>query len=299
MIREIDMKQEAGPIEAEVVPEKKGYFTRAMEEHAKLRELPVRDEFLGITVLQVVATICLAISAFLNYRLNESGFTSVVPDITEERLIPIVAAGMIIGFLLYLSSLSKTRRIPYSIAVIGGTIGFLVYLMTISFNLALGASVLLLPLILGTFGIWQRFFLPVGISLILFLLLLFAYDNPLSTPFIEILAFAALTTLFIEASHAAVTFTKVKMRVLEYQTENRMFARYYRKVLRQYGISMTVVFTSVIALAVAVLKFNELIRLFRSDIVTNSIEMHSFIGISVTALILFLMLSLVRSAMPQ
>ncbi|MCI0497789.1 MAG: hypothetical protein L0Z54_05820 [Thermoplasmata archaeon] len=254
------------------------------------------DEFRGITALQVVSTAALGVAIFLNAYLN----VWVYYDGFGPLGMPFIAAAAAVAIALGIIWTLLVRISGYLLAAVPSVAFALLALAEAAkghFGVYLGVT--LLPGVIGAYGIWRRAFLPLYIGFIALVASIFVYSNPIDTPIAPVFGFAATALLYLEAGHIAITFTRVKARVLENQKLSAVFVNLYRRVILRYGISASTALLLTVALTYVLVDMNSLFAYVGSGLVVHSFEMTSFTGVVISATIGLLVISLVRSAMPR
>ncbi|HID74342.1 MAG TPA: hypothetical protein EYP43_04750 [Thermoplasmata archaeon] len=254
------------------------------------------DEFRGITTLQITASVALAAAVFLNGVMNVWAYY----DGLGSLGIPFFAAAAALSVLLGLAAFALVRRSLLLLAIVPAiAIVLLVMCEMMKDHFGVYLAVTVLPGVMGAYGIWRRALIPLYGGFVHLMASIFIYANPLDTPALEILAFAILALVYLETGHIAITFTRVKSRVLENQRMSVVFMNLYRRVIRRDAISATVVLSLTAVLVWALVSMNRILRAVSSSVVVHSFEMMSFTGVVITATIALLVLTLVRMALPR
>lgn len=254
------------------------------------------DEFRGVTALQVVSTVALAAAVFVGSTMNISAYYDGFSSDGITFFIIAAAMSVVLGFIGFL--LVRLHR---------GLLGVVPVLVIVMLYMAedqkplfgIYLAVTVLPGVIGSYGIWRRAVIPVYLGFAHLMFSMFIYSNPIDTPIIEVMAFSVLSLVYLETGHIAITFSRVKARVLENQKRSAVFTRLYKRVIRRYAVSATEVLFLTGLLTVLLLRMNDILRNFASGVVVHSFEMHSFTGAFISATIGLMALALIRAALPR
>jgi len=256
----------------------------------------ITDDFRGVTALQIVSTVALAAAVFIGSTMNITAYyDGFGPDGILFFVVASIAS-VLVGFVAFL----LVRRHPALVAIVPVTVLIMLYIAETQKGLfGIYLAVTVLPGVAGAFGIWRRAVIPLYIGFVQIMASMFIYSNPIDTPIVEVMAFSVLSLVYLETGHIAITFSRVKARVLENQKISAVFTRLYKRVIRRYAISVTEVLVLTGVLTVLLLRMNTILRTFASGVVVHSFEMHSFTGAFISATIGLMALALIRSALPR
>ncbi len=256
----------------------------------------IGDDFRGVTALQIISTVALAAAVFVGSTINITAYyDGFGPDGVTFFLIA-SAMAVFMGFIAFL--LVRLHR--GLIALVPVMVIVMLYMaedQKALFGIYLAVTVL--PGVTGAYGIWRRAVIPVYIAFAQLMASVFIYSNPIDTPIIEVMAFSVLSLIYLETGHIAITFSRVKARVLENQKKSAVFTRLYKRVIRRYAVSASEVLVLTGFLTVLLLRMNDILRNFASGVVVHSFEMHSFTGAFISATIGLMALALIRTALPR
>jgi len=254
------------------------------------------DDFRGVTVLQIVSTVALGAAVFVGSTLNIAAYyDGFGPDGVAFFVVASIVS-VLLGFVAFL----LVRQHRALIGVVPAMVFILLFLAEGQKELfGIYIAVTVLPGVTGAYGIWRRAVIPVYIGFAQLMASVFIYANPIDTPIVEVMAFSVLSLVYLETGHIAITFSRVKARVLENQKRSAVFTRLYKRVIRRYAISATEVLVLTGVLTVLLLSMNTILRNFASGVVVHSFEMHSFTGAFISATIGLMALALIRTALPR